>query len=374
MSVALPLKLVLSDEFRLAAFVVEGGFVVACNRAARELIGDAMSVGALLVDAFDLGSREKMEAAMATPGGRVCELQILRRGEIEAVTFIVVPEATRSVWIAASVGAGYTDEMQARLFELDARIADETRALARRASELNLAKRQLEEIASMRDFFMQMMSHDVKSPLATIGLVSSTIEKLARERNEEDIVGHVQVIRRNAARVLDLVTSLLDAARLEAGVVDITRERVHLARVASDVAEAVAPLAQAAGVEVVVRRSADSDVVPGDASRLQQVVTNLVDNGIRHSPRGSRLELEVLGAASRDRVRLRVRDHGPGVRPEDRARLFDRYAQGAPKTRRGTAGLGLYIARQLVELHGGHISIEDAAPGAAFVVDLPCVT
>src|SRR5205085_3489556 len=108
-----------------------------------------------------------------------------------------------------------------------------------------------------------------------------------------------------------------------------------------------------------------------DPVRLEQVVTNLVDNALKFSPADAPVEVEV-GAAGEGTVRIAVRDHGPGVPPERRARLFERYYQADEAASQGGMGLGLYVSRHLVESHGGSITLESPEDGGArFVVILP---
>jgi signal transduction histidine kinase len=117
--------------------------------------------------------------------------------------------------------------------------------------------------------------------------------------------------------------------------------------------------------------SADDVVLDADLDRLVQVLTNLVGNAIKHSPPGE--SVVTTATVSSDRVRFRVADRGPGIPPEARAGLFQRFHQldATDGRAKGGTGLGLAIARSIVELHGGAIGVEDGGPGATFWFELP---
>jgi signal transduction histidine kinase len=112
-------------------------------------------------------------------------------------------------------------------------------------------------------------------------------------------------------------------------------------------------------------------LAPVDAIRLEQVVTNLVDNAVKYSPRGDPIEIFV-GSSHPEEVTISVRDHGLGIAPEHRAHIFDRFFQAHPGSHYTGLGLGLFISRQIVELHGGTLEAEFPADGGSrFVVRLP---
>lgn len=209
-------------------------------------------------------------------------------------------------------------------------------------------------------------SHELRTPLTVI---RSSVEHLRRnrERSVGDVGEALVDIDAEVQHLTTLVDDLLLLARSDSGAVTLERVPLHLDDVAADAAAALAQPAAAAGVRVEV----DPQPAPavGDPARLRQLVMILVDNAIRHSPRGSAVRVVVRaepGAAS-----VAVEDAGPGVRPEDRPRVFDRFwrAKGAPA---GGTGLGLAIAKWIAEHHDGSISVDRSeAGGARFEVKLP---
>jgi signal transduction histidine kinase len=211
-------------------------------------------------------------------------------------------------------------------------------------------------------------SHELRTPLTVI---RSSVEHLRRNADQPVAnVGDALVdIDDEVAHLTTLVDDLLLLARSDSGAVTLERVPIHLDDVAADAAGALAKPAADAGVRLEV------DPVPttalGDPARLRQLVTILVDNAIRHSPRDGTVRVTVRPSPSGAEATLVVEDAGPGVAPEDRERVFDRFwrAPGAPA---GGTGLGLAIAKWIAEHHDGSISVEpSAAGGARFDVRIP---
>jgi two-component system sensor histidine kinase CiaH len=209
-------------------------------------------------------------------------------------------------------------------------------------------------------------SHELRTPLTVI---RSSVDHLRRnaDRPVREVGDALVDIDDEVEQLTSLVEDLLLLARSDSGAISLERVPLHLDDVAADAAAALAKPAADAGVRVEV----DPEPTPavGDAARLRQLVMILVDNAIRHSPRGGAVRVVVRpgpGAAS-----VAVEDAGPGVRPEDRPRVFDRFwrAPGAPA---GGTGLGLAIAKWIAEHHDGSITVDQSqAGGARFEVRLP---
>ena len=209
-------------------------------------------------------------------------------------------------------------------------------------------------------------SHELRTPLTVI---RASVEHLRRNRDQPvakvgDALGDIDA---EVGHLTSLVDDLLLLARSDSGAVALERVPLHLDDVAAEAAAALAQPAAAAGVRVEVDPQPAAAV--GDPARLRQLVMILVDNAIRHSPRGS--SVRVVVRSTPDAATVGVEDAGPGVRPEDRARVFDRFwrAPGAPA---GGTGLGLAIAKWIAEHHDGSISVDaSSAGGARFEVRLP---
>jgi signal transduction histidine kinase len=214
--------------------------------------------------------------------------------------------------------------------------------------------------------FAANASHELRTPLTVIG---ASVEDLKRNRRSkvEDVGEAIGDIEHEVRHMTALVEDMLLLARTDSGVVQVERVPLDLGDIAADAASSLVMLGQERGVKVIL------DPLPapvtGDPLRLRQLVTILVDNAVRHSPSGSTVEARVRPVAGA--ALLQVDDHGPGIKPEDLPRLFERFwrADDAPA---GGTGLGLAIAKWIVEQHGGQIgAVNRPEGGASFTVWLP---
>jgi CheY-like chemotaxis protein len=197
---------------------------------------------------------------------------------------------------------------------------------------------------------------------------------LRRTATDGALLQAVDTIERNALAQAKLIDDLLDMSRITAGKIRLTYTRFKLGAVAAAAASALRPLAEAKGVGMtIVADDEDQDWLVGDAARIQQVVGNLVSNGVKFTPAGGDVLIRTEADASE--VRLIVTDTGRGIPPEFLPNVFERFRQADSSiTRRhGGLGLGLSIAKQIVELHGGTIAAESAGPdrGSTFTVIFP---
>jgi signal transduction histidine kinase len=215
-----------------------------------------------------------------------------------------------------------------------------------------------------KDDFTAVVSHELRTPLTS---VHGSLELLATGRFgavPEQAERLVRIAADNAARLVRLADEVLDLSKVRAGRLGLRAESVNLAGVVEQAVHAVEGVAERAGVELAVLDCAVD--VRGDADRLVQVVTNLLGNAVSVSQPGQRVEVwcergELL-------ARVHVRDHGPGIPPEELERVFQPFVQLRP----GGAGLGLAITRGIAEAHGGSVSaVSVPGEGAEFVVTLP---
>ena len=209
-------------------------------------------------------------------------------------------------------------------------------------------------------------SHELRTPLTVI---RSSVEHLNRHRDRPlgDDAEALDDIDAEVSHLTLLVDDLLLLARSDSGAVPMDRVALDLGDAASDAASSLGRMAEGRGVRVVV--DPERAMLDGDPVRIRQLVTILVDNAIRHSPRGGTVSVRVRAEAGV--AALEVSDQGPGLRPEDMPHVFDRFyrAPGAPS---GGTGLGLAIARWVVERHGGRIGVRNGdAGGAIFRAELP---
>jgi nitrogen-specific signal transduction histidine kinase/CheY-like chemotaxis protein len=232
------------------------------------------------------------------------------------------------------------------------------------------AREAAERVSRSKDEFLALLSHELRTPLnAVLGwaqlLRSASLDDDQRKRG-------LQTIERQAKLQAQLVEKILDLSRILSGKLSLHLVETNLSEIAEGVAHLLEPEAMAKRITVEVQ------VVPGlqvsgDADRLQQVVCNLVTNAIRYTPPGGRIELSLSLVGGQ--VTLRVRDDGAGIAPGLLPLVFDRFFQaGSPDGAHRTGlGLGLTIARQIVDLHGGTITAESpgVGKGSRFTLRLP---
>ena len=227
-----------------------------------------------------------------------------------------------------------------------------------------------ERTQRLQEQLVGIVAHELRAPLTSLkgALAMLTADGAALPAPAADLL---PMARRNAERLEQLVTDLLDLERLEGGQLVIDHTDVPLAALLDDVCDVQAVPAQQAGVTLV--RDERGGVVRGDAARLAQVLRNLVGNAIKFSPRGGVVTISATWQA--DGVELAVTDQGRGVPPELRERIFERFVQVTAEdaTKRGGAGLGLSICRAIVETHRGRLHVEPGPDGVGsrFVVWLP---
>lgn len=221
-----------------------------------------------------------------------------------------------------------------------------------------------ESLRRQREFAADA-SHELRTPLTVL---RASVEDLRRHRDQPvrevgDVLEDMEV---EVDHLSTLVDDLLLLARSDSGVVELRRDLVDLPEVAGESLQRLRAQAKARGVEL--RLDAAPATVAGDRDRLRQMVGILVDNAIRHAPQGSVVKVQIHGP---DHPGLTVEDSGPGIRPEDLPRLFDRFWQ-APDAPDGGTGLGLAIAAWIADHHGGSIVASNRSNGGArFEVQLP---
>lgn len=215
--------------------------------------------------------------------------------------------------------------------------------------------------------FTSDASHQLRTPLAALRMAGEV--SLQRERTPEEYRETIGGMLEEAERLGDSVEKLLQLARLEPGHVRERFEAVNLRKVAGNVVQSFSLLALDRGVALELAGVAELQV-RGDANLLQQALSNLLDNALRHTPPGGRVSVTFSGHAGE--VELCVQDSGPGIPPEYSARIFERFCKipGSPSP---GSGLGLAIVADIIKVHGGSVSLEPtpAGQGARFIIRLP---
>jgi DNA-binding response OmpR family regulator len=243
--------------------------------------------------------------------------------------------------------------------------------LQRKNEELQAAKDRAERESVFKSQFLANMSHELRTPLNAIIGFSELLERELPGPLNADQREFVGLVLRGGRHLLAVVNDVLDLSKIEAGRMELAREWIGLSALLEPVFVVVRPLADIRGVRLQLTVPPAEQRVLVDPVRLNQVLYNLLSNGIKFTPHGGLVHLsaEVAGGG----LLLRVADTGIGIRPEDIGRLFREFEQLAPAPE-GTAGtgLGLVLTRRLVELHGGTIAVaSERGRGTTFTVTLP---
>jgi signal transduction histidine kinase len=238
------------------------------------------------------------------------------------------------------------------------------KALDELTARLDALERERASYEAERNAMLSSVGHDLRTPLAALRVA---VDALA-DGIAPDPERYVRSMRRDVEALATLVDDFFLLARIESGRLDLHPVPVDLTEVADEAVEALAPAAAAAGVALALDASTRVRV-QGNPTALGRVVRNLIDNAIRHAPAGSVVRIAV---ASDGRPSIRVLDEGPGFPPDFGDEAFARFTRADSSRNRATggAGLGLAIARGLVEAHGGRIWIE-APPGGRVAFELP---
>ena len=340
------------DQLPQGVIIVEApsGRLVLANRAAEQLRGAALPEAA--ASALGLAGAD---GSAFPPGGDPLTLTLHSgQGRYGEALTLVRPDGGRVAVLANHVP-----------------IHDAAGRVVGAVSVLQDAA-QFRALERAKDEFLSIAAHELRNPLTSLhGNLQLLLRRVQQDPERAAETERLETIIAQSDRLAQLVGRLLDVSRAELGRLDLSPVPGDAAALVSGVVAAAQGLSTDHAIAASVP---DRCPVVWDAVRVEQVVTNLLDNAVKHTPAGS---IEVgLTAADDDRVRLTVRDHGPGIPDEAKDQLFDRYfhnqiTDGGDSVGDGL-GLGLYISRMIARAHGGDLTIRDAPGGGAlFVLELP---
>ena len=310
-----------------------------------------------------LGQVEDQDRARIAPAP--AQREALRAAGVRSI--LTVPLRARGEPLGAITLARCSPD--APLDAGDVAMARDLERLAVAAIDTARLYRQAQDAVRIRDEFLSIASHELKTPLTSLGLQSeSLIAAVTRAGGPEALARRAEVIRRNVERLNRLIANLLDISRIGAGRLDLDLEDVDLADVVREVVARFED--ELARARCDVRLDLPPTAVGRwDRLRLDQVVTNLVSNAVKYAPGGP---IAVAVEERGERVVLTVSDRGIGIPREAQGRIFERFERAVTDRNTGGFGLGLWIVRRIVEALGGQIHVESApGEGATFVVELP---
>lgn len=232
---------------------------------------------------------------------------------------------------------------------------------------IEAANEDLKQLDALKDEFVSLVSHELRAPLTNI---NASVELLLLHAEGEGTRAKLEIIGQEASRLTRLVQGVLDVSRMEAGRLVLLTAPIDAAQICQSALVQVGDTSHPCAVEV----RPGTPAVLADADRAAQLLGNLLSNATKYSPPGSRVDVVVQPAPEGSMVLFSVTDHGAGFPPEEAARIFERFYRVERGDARETYGhgLGLYIARKIVEAHGGRIWAESTpGAGATFLFTLP---
>lgn len=228
---------------------------------------------------------------------------------------------------------------------------------------------QLEKLERVRQEFLSNVSHELRTPLTAILAFVETLETGALD-DSENSRRFLEIIRKNATRMQNLIDDILELSAIEADNVDVRIEEIELGGLTNDVITSLAAKASSRGI-AVTNEVPHGTVVTADPRRLEQMLTNLVDNAIKFNRDGGRV---TIGCEIGARTRILIKDTGEGIPAQHLERLFERFyrVDRARSREMGGTGLGLAIVKHLARAHGGEVRVtSELGQGSAFEIDLP---
>jgi signal transduction histidine kinase len=329
---------------------------------------DALTEGGLRqwYDRIDAADRDRVEREFWT----ACAL----RREKETLEYCVVRPDGSSRWLSSRITLRYDSEGRAaQMVGVTVDMTAQKQAERERAQlteRAHAARLEAEAASRAKDEFLTMLSHELRNPLGAISAATDVMDAAAP--GSPNAIDARAIIGRQTRNLAHMMNDLLDVGRVIAGKIMLAHQSVNLAAVVQRVNETLAITGESRDHPIGLELA--DTWVDGDAVRLEQVVTNLLTNAIKYTPRGSPIQVSVRRDG--DTAVLGVQDHGSGIPPVLLPRIFDLFVQGDRPLHRpaGGLGIGLTLVRRLVELHGGTVVAESSSLGSRFTVRLRAVT
>jgi signal transduction histidine kinase len=370
-----PIHLVYATEWIIgAAMLTTAVGVVAQRRLARRSIGSQVALVAVITVVAALAAVVVISICLLGGGDRKIMLELLGAAGLAglAVALVIgrsVTRATKLLLVAVREVGGsgiYTPPA----IVLPAELAGLSKELSVVHDRLGRARAREQALEASRRELVAWVSHDLRTPLAGLRAMAEALEDNV-VTDPREVSEYHSLIREETDRLAAMIDDLFQLSKIHAGTLRLSPRLVGLADLISEVVVSAEPVARAKGIRLT------GGVAPGmavqvDPAEFGRAVSNLVSNAIRHTPRDG--TIEVLGEIRQGQAYVSVADECGGIPPRDLPRVFDVAFRGESARTpdpSGGAGLGLSIARGIVEAHSGQVSVHNAGPGCQFVVSLP---
>jgi signal transduction histidine kinase len=264
------------------------------------------------------------------------------------------------------------DTIQQNHIELEDRVEERTKALSKRERELSQAKEEAESANRAKSDFLSNMSHELRTPLNAIIGYAELMREEAADRDDDSLTNDLTKVRNAGKHLLGLISDILDLTKIEVGKMEVNLERVDLAALISDTADATRPLVTAHQNVLEISNTSIVSEIEADTQKLRQCLLNLLSNAAKYTKNGV-VRLEVK-EASPGWISFAVWDTGIGMSVEQMSKIFDPFTQGDATTAKkyGGTGLGLSISKNFVELMGGYLNVESTpGRGSRFTISMP---
>ncbi|MBS1251476.1 MAG: Non-motile and phage-resistance protein [Anaerolineales bacterium] len=377
-------RLILQDR-RIAYFITDRELNVVEVSGAVSILHDGQkpSLGHSLFDLVPelIGSEETIAEILAGEQDRF-QLPWVNRttpsGEIRYLTMADLPCRDRAGKITGLIHLVQDVTEMGQLEQKLTQRRNELRLLRDQLTQQNrqlaAANAELLRLDEMKSQFVSVAAHELRTPLASIsGFVEMLLDEDFGPLNEEQRE-YLEIVQRSAGRLLFITNNLLDATRIEMGRIELVLTPVDLPALAETVAAEFEPQLDAKLQRLTLRALPGLPQALCDEARAQQIIGNLLSNANKYTPHGGSITISVEPAEEEGFLQVAVADNGVGIPGEDQKRLFDLFfrAKSAHATDASGAGLGLFITRSLVELHGGRIWVEsEVDQGTTFYVTFP---
>jgi signal transduction histidine kinase len=342
------------------------GVIISANETF-ELLAGAVLPGRSIREFVRIEQHPALERMLASPERRWHRHTLGLFPDVRGVpldfTVACHPLGSRRLLIAEPL-AGTVSAVDEQLLSLNDELATAQRRIRRQNAELATQNERLREMGELKDALLANVSHDLRTPLTAVLGYAELLRRRGGLTDKQTQA--VDVIERNARRLLRLVSDLLLLAQARAGMLTLRREAVDLSQLAAEAVELTQPLADHAELTLELQAAPPGPVIDADPLRLAQLLDNLIANAIKFTPAGGTVTVRVQGGPGA--ATLEVQDTGPGFPDSERESLFTPFTRGSAADAPGT-GLGLTIVRAVVDAHDASIDVHsEPGHGARFTV------